>query len=255
MTDRRLACLTVLALAPLARADFNGFGTLSPSEWSVNQADNRNAPTYDQPSGTLHLTTPATDERRSVFNKTPQSVVQFTASFTYQVLNSGAAFAGGCGAALVLQNDPAGALAVGSGSFAYGGLTKSAAVTLELYTSSSASGYYTGGSFGGGSPSTAPVGLLSGHPINVVIAFDGATLTRTLTDTVTGATFSPPPTIATNLLASLGGTTAYVGLTASTTGNQWADQYFSNFKFSAVPTPASVSLLGASGLLALRRRR
>src|SRR5262249_48428101 len=152
-----------------------------------------------QSTGTLHLTSPAQGEARSVFYHVPQGVTGFTASFTYQVLNAHTAFAGGCGAAFVLQNSPGGVSAIGTGPLAYSGIASSAAVTLELYTGSSASGYYTNGNVTGGSPNTGTVSLFSGDPINVTLQFDGALLHESMVDTVTQASYTPSPFIASNL--------------------------------------------------------
>ena len=58
--------------------------------------------------------------------------------------------------------------------------------------------------------------LHSGNPLNVTLAYDGTTLTMTITDTKTKASFSKSWTI--NIPATVGGNTAYVGFTGATGG-------------------------------------
>src|ERR1044071_33830 len=174
-----LAGLT--GLNPAARADINGFGTLLPALWTVNSPDPAAPPTYNLPTQTLQLTnTLSNAERRSVWYTVPQSVTQFTASFTYRAANAGGVFGGGGGAAFVLQNSADGTHAVGTGAFAYGGIGNSGAVTLELYTSSSASGFFLNGNVGSNGLPTGSVSLTSGHPINVMISFDGTLLSESM---------------------------------------------------------------------------
>ena len=250
----RLRLLRLLAVAAAAmlpapvQADIIGFGDFSG--FTINQADGDSAPSISP--GAIHLTNLALGENRSVFYNTPQNISQFTASVTYQALN--VSFRQGSAAALVFQNSSAGATATGS-TCGYSGIGKSAAVTLEL--GGTASGFYTNGSVGGGSPSTSPVNLLSGDPINVTLIYNGATLHENLFDTKTSASYDAY--FVANLPAVIGGSSAYVGVTAGS--NDYlsdADQYFSNFHFSsAVPEPSTLILLGigAIGLLAGRWRR
>ncbi len=235
-------------LAPsVAHANITGFGDFSG--FTVNVNDSGSAPTVS--NGTLHLTN-AGAESRSVFYDTPQNISSpFTASFTYQASGNSYENPGAC---FVLQNSTAGASAVGTGWLAYGGMTgKSLGVSLE---SDSLSGYYTDANFGGGSLSTSPVSLFSGDPINVTLTYNGTLLQESLLDTTTSASYNTSYLILTNFPAVLGGSTAYVGLTASG-GFYGTNQYFSNFTFSTVPEPSTLALLGigAVSLLAYAWRR
>jgi hypothetical protein len=242
-----LAAFAGFLVSSVARADFTGFGDFS--EFTVNVNDSGSAPTVS--NGTIHLTN-GNNDYRSIFYDTPQNISQFTASFTYQAI--GPSYT--CGACFVLENSTAGASAVGNGYLGYGGITgKSLGVTLE--TSGNLTGYYTNATFGGGSQSTSPVNLVSGDPINVTLTYNGSLLDESLLDTKTSASYSTSYLVLTKFPTVLGGSTAYVGLTANTTGT--IDQYFSNFQFSAIPEPSTFALLGVGAVSLLgygwRRRR
>ena len=118
------------------------------------------------------------------------------------------------------------------------------------HTGSSGTGLFTGGNVST-AMSTSPVLLTLGNPINVVLSYNGSTLTETLTDTVTLAQFSK--TYLNNLVNDIGGSTAYIGFTAATDNsgfNPPQSQTLSNFHFSNVPEPGSFLLAGLA-LLAL----
>jgi len=250
------AVLAFLAFPFPARADIGGFGDFS--QFTVNQSDGSAGPTIS--NGTIHLTTRSPFEDRSIFYNTPQSIGNFTTSFTYQALNP---ITPGSGAAFVLQNATAGAHAIGSGELGATIIHPAAAITLELQNSlntANSSGFYTNGQINGGSASVNPVNLVSGDPINVTITYNGVALSETLQDATTSATFST--SYLTNLPNVLGGTSAYVGFTAGTgtsgPSGGGVDQAFSNFTFTSgvVPEPACLALLAlAAGCATLRRRR
>jgi len=65
------------------------------------------------------------------------------------------------------------------------------------------------------------VNLKSGDIFQVHMTYSGTTLTMTITDTVTNATFTTSWTI--DIPGTVGGTTAFVGFTAGT-GGQTATQ-------------------------------
>lgn len=253
----RLTTLTAaaLALAPSALADISGFGTLSPFQWMLNIGDSGTAPGYDPMTQTLRLTDPGTGERRSLFALERQQVTGFSASFTYSAQNIVSHFAEPFGACFVLQNTGPSALGSNTAGLGYAGIGSSVAVALVVGSGSS-TGVFHGGTVAG-LTSTAPVNLASGHPINVSLSYDGTFLTETFRDTVTNDLYAPAPSII-NVPSFVGGSTAYVGLTASTVGiNQGggANQYFSNFSFTAVPAPSSAFVMAAGGLTCRRRRR
>lgn len=242
------ACaLAVLLSSATTRAGIMGFGDFS--QFTINQADSGAAPTFPAP-GTIELVNGA-GEGRSIFDDTPQGVAQFTASFTYQVLNPGQ----NEGAVFVLQNDPRGPNAVGPDNHGFSGITNSAEVTFNI--GENESGVFTDGQGYNGLRgfSLDPVNLASGDPINVQFTFDGSTMTESLKDTVTSASFSQSFTLP--VTSAVGGDLAYVGITAGSDTDS-VDQLFSNFQFSgttAVPEPASIGLFMAGAALCMRRRR
>jgi hypothetical protein len=243
-----------IALAPAAAwGSIMGFGNFST--FTINQNDSGSAPTIPS-SGTIELTNGG-GEDRSIFANTPQNVSQFTASFTFQATDTNT-FDNDPGAAFVIENDPRGAAAVGNtyAQYAFEGINKSIGVTLGL--GSNSSGFFTDGSVSAGAANVSPVNLDSGDPIQVQLVYSGSTLTETLTDTVTSASFTTTDLVLTSIPTTVGGSTAFVGVTAGS-GSQ-ASELFSNFEFTngaAVPEPSSLALLsiGAIGMLVCTLRR
>lgn len=225
----------------------SGFGNFSG--FSVNQSDSGAAPTIS--AGSIVMTNQSFDENRSIFYNTPENITAFSASFTYQASNVSAFNTSVGGTAFVVQDSSSGASAVGSEPFGAllgdGGITPSAAITLELGNNPTTSGYYTGGGRPGGSPPTSPVNLASGDPINVTITYNGSLLQEKLVDTVTAASYGT--SFIANLSSVLGGATAYVGITAGNGFQEQATQEISNFQFTstgAVQKSGTVTTLLAS---------
>jgi autotransporter-associated beta strand protein len=202
----------------------------------------------------LTLTDGGSYEARSAFYDTPLPVDQpFQVTFTYQASGGNPAD----GAAFVLENDPAGASALGGdgGGLGYAGITPSAAVAFNIYGHVRGTQYYTDGqghdNGGAEYASTSPVNLASGDPIQVALSYDGANLVETLTDQTTGATFTTTYADV-NLAAQVGGDTAYLGFTGGS-GGLGATQSVSGFVFSAgsnniLPTGTAVRIAGGAAL-------
>ena len=175
----------------------------------------------------LQLTdTTATNEVASAFWTTPVNVKTFTNDFTFQQSSPSAD-----GFIFTIQGVGATAIGPGGGGLGYGpdatggtgGIAKSVAVKFDIYDNdgegSNSTGLYTQGAsptipattFGGN------VNLHSGDIFHVVMRYDGATLTMTITDTTnTAQTFTTSWPI--NIPGTVGGNTAYVGFTAGTGG-------------------------------------
>lgn len=255
----RIATIAVLGIIPVLvpatlRADVMGFNDLAG--WMYNQGDVGGTPADLPDPDTIHITSLGTSQARSIFYTTPQTVGEFVATFTYQAQNA-SVFGCDYGATFTLHNDPAGAAAIGGTDFqmGYGGIANSAAISFQLRTNTT--GFSTGGNIAGGAASVNPVNLISGNPIDVTLSYNGNILSETLTDTVTMASFSRNIIVG-NLASIIGGPTAYVGFTASTTtgacsGNA-ANQFISGFQFTTVPEPTTLALMMLGGLAVLHRR-
>ena len=102
-------------------------------------------------------------------------------------------------------------------------ITPSVAVKFDLFNNAgegiNSTGFYTDGA-----APTVPaldltpsgVNLHSGDVMQSQLTYDGATLTLTLTDTVTGATFTASDAI--DIPSTVGSNTAFVGFTGGTGG-------------------------------------
>jgi len=245
------ACMFTL-VSP-AMASIFGFGDFT--QFMINQADGGSAPTItvaaNSIDSSIRLTNVAAGEIRSIFSKTPQDISNpFVASFTYRNSNGNQAV---YGAAFVIQNSPAGPAALSGNccsSLGYAGITKSAAISLELFISESRSGLYTNGNVSGGATNISPLNLLSGHEFDVALSYNGSLLQQSITDKTTLQNYAADYPL--NLTSLMGGTTAYVGFTATTNGG--ADQYSSRFTFG-VPEPSTATLLLAGSIVLFRRHR
>jgi len=170
--------------------------------------------------GALQLTDGGAAEARTAWFPTPLNIQSFTTSFTFQLTSASAD-----GFTFCLQNSSSGAWAMGGNGYdlGYGGIASSVAVKFDLYNNagegSDSTGFYTAGA-----APTVPaldmtssgVNLHSGDVMLAVVTYDGATLTLTLTDTVTKASYTASTAV--NIPAAVGGDTAYVGFTGGTGG-------------------------------------
>jgi hypothetical protein len=178
----------------------------------------------------LQLTDGGTSEASSAWFATPVNVQAFTTDFSLQLINPNAD-----GMTFVIQNAGTTALGPSGGGLGYGaglpggtpGIPSSVAVKFDLFQNShegvNSTGLYTNGA----SP-TSPavtlaggVNLHSGDIFRVHVTYNGTTLTMTITDTVTNATFTTSWTI--DIPGTVGGNTALVGFTGGT-GGQTATQ-------------------------------
>jgi hypothetical protein len=223
------ACSAVAGVG--ARGDINGFG--NGAGFTVN---NNTAGAASINAGTLTLTTGVNSQASTVFNNTPQSVGNFTASFTYTDVSTG----GADGFAFLLHNDPRGLTALGAdgGALGYGGgspITPSAAVNFNIYDGNGGSrvGFSRGGNVGYSFPNTGAVNLTNGQPVNVTINYATVGSAGVISATLTqgGNTFTTRPQ-AFNVTSYVGGNTAIVGVGGGTGGLN-ASQTLSNFSFTS----------------------
>src|SRR5258706_1802238 len=224
---RRLYAVSLAAAAvPMAmhvqdaRANITGFGD---ANWTFN-----NTATLIDPS-TLELTQPVNSLANTAFNSVLQDITNFTASFTY--MGTAGADLGGGGAAdgiaFIVQNDTNGVGAVGGGGGAlgYSGITNSAAFEINIYSPNNRGiANHSNGATGG--YITVPGVDLLAAPVNVTIQYNGAYAKETITQGTNSAVFYG----LSDLQTSVGGTSALVGFSGGT-GGENAEQQVTNFSF------------------------
>jgi hypothetical protein len=210
-------------------------------------------PLISDAGSVLQLTDGSMSEASSWFAATPVSVAAFTASFDYQAtgdLVDPGAMADGM--AFILQDDPRGSAALGGAGSSLGystdpnanGITPSAALEFNVYVGHTQGTNFVTDDSTGIYNSTSPVDFWdTGDQIQVVVSYDGGTLTETLTDLVNGNTYSTSYDNV-DLSQILGSSTAYVGFSAATGGGV-STQTVSDFTFTAEaaspPSPPVVS--------------
>jgi hypothetical protein len=171
------------------------------------------------------------NEASSTFLVNPVYVGAFKASWIYQDVGG----AGADGAVFVAQNSPAGpsALGGGGGGLGFSGITPSVGLEFNIYGPNIPGiAFRANGAVGGPYSPTTPVNVASGNPIAAALNYDGATLSLSLTDLVTTATFNTNFTG--DLPTLLGTNTAYVGFTGAS-GGVASKQIVTNFFFSSLP--------------------
>jgi hypothetical protein len=182
-------------------------------------------------SNTLQLTsTSGGVQANAVWYSTPVNVQSFTTDFSFQESAANAD-----GFTFTIQNTGLTAIGLAGGGLGYQGIGSSVAVKFDLYNNSGegidSTGFYTDGAI-----PTVPaldmtasgVNLHSTDTLHAHIVYNGTTLTLTLTDTVTGASFTASTTI--NIPATVGANTALVGFTAGT-GGETATQTILNWTY------------------------
>jgi Chitobiase/beta-hexosaminidase C-terminal domain/Legume lectin domain len=176
----------------------------------------------------------------SAFYDVPVNVQAFTTQFTLTFSGNGS---NQNTLLFVLQNQPpaaadtnlgsgAGSLgpvggAVSGGPYAFGfenydvhapdggyaGLAESVAVKFDGFNGNTTGEFTNGETPYEPQTSTGSIDLNSGHPIACTLTYDGTTLTLSMKDTVTSATYSTHWTV--DIPSEVGADTAYVGFTAS----------------------------------------
>jgi Bacterial lectin/Legume lectin domain/Fibronectin type III domain len=216
----------------------------------TGQGGNPNASTFDHvsitgttgplPPTVVELTDGGFGEAGGAFLSNRVGVQNFTTSFTFQMTPGTNPMADGM--AFVIQGDGPTALGPAGGGLGYGadtvgvggGLPRSLAIKFDIFDNSGegtdSTGIFTGGrsptvrqpGLGAGFPDTSidlsgtGIDLQSGHPFTVTLGYDGTTLTETIKDTVTSATFTT--TYVVNIAALVGSDVGYVGFTGGTGG-------------------------------------
>jgi hypothetical protein len=177
---------------------------------------------------TLHLLDSNTpNEASGAWFTDPVPITKFTNDFTFV---GSAALADGL--TFTIQNSAFNALGPSGGGLGYGpdvpgapvGIGNSMAIKFDLFDNTG-EGINSTGIFTAGDSPTVPaidlggtgIDLHNGNPINVHMVYDGSTITMTLTDTVTQATWLHY-FYGVDLPTLVGSNTAYVGFTGGTGG-------------------------------------
>ena len=218
-TINAIAALTGFTNSPMVSAaytiqtsgtavNFNG-GFTASSGMSLNGTT--------QLSGTaLMLTNGGQYQAASAWYSTPVNVQSFTTNFTFQLTSAVAD-----GFTFAIQNNSSTTVGPSAGNLGYGYIPNSVAIKFDLFNNQG-EGSDSTGLFTNGTPPMTPavdmtssgVNLHSGDTMAVQLVYNGTTLTMTITDTVTKASFSNSWTI--NIPSTIGSNTAYVGFTGGT---------------------------------------
>ncbi len=250
---------TVFVGLAVASDTFSNLATATFDHVSVTAAGSPPVP--------ARLTDPVSGQAGSFFTSARVGVASFTTTFTFQLRALGSPVADGL--TFVIQNDPRGPGALGdaAGGLGYGGtagIHNSIAIKFDSWKPSgnhSSTGLYFDGHFPGnnnGPPDVvvdlagtgidfaAAAGASPPHTFRVDLAYDGTTLTETITDLTTHATFSHSYTV--DILVAVGGTAAYVGFTADAGGPNVQDvqTWTGQFKTAGPATHLVVSAQGAT---------
>jgi hypothetical protein len=192
----------------------------------------------------------------------PVNIQAFSTSLKLKFTKSNSNGYYGLGMTFTIQNQPAatstslygfvsgGPTALGNGDRALGygytppgtltgttgGLLSSVAVKFDL--SNNSTGLFTDGAL----PTTPDVvmtgvTLTGGHPLNVTLDYNGTTLSMTIRDSVTSASFSHSWPI--NIPSAVGGSTAYIGFTASS-GYFVANQDIQSWTYRVVSSSGAI---------------
>ena len=169
----------------------------------------------------LQLTNGGLNQAGSVFWTTPVDIQAFTTSFEFQITGDAKAN----GFTFCIQNSPQGAAALGGNSsgLGYEGITKSVAVKFNFYDFNGEGANSTGIYTNGDAPvlpsidiTSSGIQLNSGDSIQADLTYDGTMLTLKLFDYVSNKTYTMSQKI--DIPTTVGGKTAYVGLTGGTGG-------------------------------------
>jgi len=183
--------------------------------------------------GVLTLTSGANGQTRSIFGTNVVNINNFNARFIYRA--TGAAD----GVGFVLQGDPTGAAALGTGGGGLGFSTIQNAVgfLINIYAPNIPGyGVSVDGVTGAGAYTDTGLALASGHPILVNLSYSQATtsLHIKMQDLVTGGVFETDAPV--DIKAVVGSDYAFVGFTGATGGAN-STQTIQDFVYSTSAIP------------------
>ncbi len=214
-------------------------GTISfPNGFTLADGPMRFNGSTDLDDFRLQLTNGGSNEAGSAFYATPVNIQQFTTNFTFQLSNPSAD-----GITFTIQNIGPTALGAIGGSLGYAGIPKSVAIKFDLFNNQG-EGVDSTGLYTNGAVPTVPsinlagtgINLHSGDFVNATLTYNGTTLTMTLTDAITLATWSQSFTI--NIPATVGANIAYVGFTGGSGGETSSQKILSWTYLPGPPLPS-----------------
>jgi len=192
----------------------------------------------------LQLSDGGTLEQSSAWFSTAQNITNFTTNFTFQVNNGDNT---GCGITFTIQTDGSSAIGFSGHGYGYGSDTSggtvympnSMCIVLGTVDGNSASACLTACVTGGAPPAygtttnllPSSIDFRTGDVFAVQLTYNGTTLTETITDNTTHATFTQSYTI--NIPAIVGSNTAQVGFTGGTGGSHVATQNVLTWTYSS----------------------
>ncbi len=189
----------------------------------------------------LELTDGGGNEAAAAWYQVEANIQVFTTDFTFQITPGSASTADGF--TFAIQGNNSSSIGPSGGGLGYGpdtpggtpGLASSVAVKFDLYSNAGEGVDSTGLYLNGVSPTTpavdmtsSGVNLHSGDPFHVHMTYNGTTLSMTITDNTTNATFTQ--SWAVDIPTTVGGNVAYVGFTGGT-GGETATQEILNWTF------------------------
>jgi len=195
----------------------------------------------------LRLTNGGTGQAGAGWYGQPVNISAFTTDFSFQITPGTATLSDGI--AFVMQNTGITAIGPDGGGLGYGGtsggIAKSVAVKFDIFDNSGEGTDSTGIYTNGATPTipamdmtASDVDTKSTHVMKVHMVYDGTTLTMTITDATTNATFTTSWPI--NIATTVGANTAYVGFTGGTGGNTAIQDILSwSLSSSAAKTPVT----------------
>jgi hypothetical protein len=160
-------------------------------------------------------------ETSSAYYSIPVNIAAFTTVFDFTIA-PGATATLGDGFSFVIQNTGPNAFGTSSGGLGYATIPQSVAIKFDVYNNAGEGTDSTGVYVNGTIPTTpsidlSPTGVFlgSGDKIHAQIAYDGTTLTWTMTDTTLASNPSASNSLAIDIPATVGGNVAYIGFTAA----------------------------------------
>jgi hypothetical protein len=171
-----------------------------------------------------------TNQAGSAWLSAAQKLTTFHAAFDFQIANPVAD-----GFTFCIQNSSTTALGSSGSGLGYAGIKNSVALKFDIYNDAGEGTNSIGVFTGGASPTTpattlSNISLTSGDLMHCSLAYSGSTLSITITDLVTGKAYTG--SLSMNVASAIGGTTGYVGFTAST-ATSTSKVYILNFNFGS----------------------